>query len=205
MKEEKKQTYGCCLISTILYICLFCALPHYCENKDKEYLVEETNYIHSTGNKDKCRFIASAKDRKYKISRISREDALKRKKLICKECYPADVQEKYNNALQNILQEESDRKQHTEDMKAWESLENDNTDFSKLFVYMEANGTLHIYGNCYEAKGKLERIRFADIDTIKTTCEDCVGREYCDFIYKKLYEGIYDTNQIKEVEEDEDY
>jgi len=200
MKEDKG--YGCCLIEAIVLIIILFVLPKYTKNIGKEYLVEQTNYIHSTDDKDKCRFIASAKDRKYKISRISREDALKQKKLICKECYPADVQKKYNNALQNILQEELVRKQYSDDMAAWESLENDNSDFSKLFVYMETNGTLHIYGNCYEAKGKLVRIRFADIDTIKTTCEDCVGREYCDFIYKKLYEGIYDTNQIKEVEED---
>lgn len=203
--EEKIQKGGCCLIWIIVLIFLFFFLPGYFNNMGKEYLVEYTNYIHSTDDVDKCRFIAIAKDRNYKISRIDKSDALKQEKNICKECYPTDVYEKYFNELQNKLQEKAILKQYSNDEKEWEYLKSDNADFSKLFVYMETNGTLHIYGNCYEAKGKLERIRFADIDTIKTTCEDCVGREYCDFIYKKLYEGIYDTNQIKEVEEDEEY
>ena len=202
--ENNNSLWGCLVVSVVLFI-LFLVLRSCLNNLDKEYLVEQTNYIHSTNNKKKCRFIAIAKDRNYEISRITKDLALKRKKNICKECYPEDVYEKYNSELKTILQKEMKGKQYSEDNAAWENIGHSGEDFSKLFVYMETNGTLHILGNCYKAEGKLERINFADIDSIETTCGNCVGREYCDFIYKKLYEGIYDANQIKEVEYDEDY
>ena len=164
----------------------------------KEYLVECTDYIHSTDNPDKCRFIAIAKDRNYTISRIDKDRAFAEKKKICKECYTQQEQDEYNRLLQWKIK----HNQFWDEQETWNKLSSkQNVDYKKLIVYMEDNGTMHIDGDCYNIRNsKTTRIQLDLITRFNTTCEDCVGREYCDFIYKKVYEGIYDTSQIKDGE-----
>lgn len=170
----------------------------------KEYLVDYTGYFHSTDNPDKCRFIAIAKDRNYTISRISKDEARFHKKNICKECYTQQEQDEYNKLLRWIIE----RDRFSEERKAWQKLESkQEIDYTELIVYMEDNGTMHIEGDCYMVKNKnTTRVQLEQITRFATTCEECVGREFCDFIYKKVYEGIYDTSLIKEIDEiDTDY
>jgi len=192
------KDFGCCL-TEILILAVILYVGYSSRDWGKEYLVEKTNYIHSTNNPNKCRFVKIAKERDYKISRISKKDANYKEKKMCKFCYTAEEQKKYNQELR-------ERKKvnfYWEERKAWvDLLYNNEADFSKLYVYMEYPGKLHISGNCSGIEGTTTRLNFRDIESIETTCEDCVDREYVDFIYYKINNGVYDISQIKEVDED---
>ena len=79
-----------------------------------------------------------------------------------------------------------------------------NADFNNLYVYIDSKSKLHISTYCMElAQDKNARkVRFDDVSEIYTTCEECVGREYVDFIYKKVNEGIYDASLIGEPDDE---
>lgn len=199
-----KDPFIGCLLECIVGIAMllifhFCMKA--CSNIGKEYLVEETGYIHSTGDKERCWYIADAKKKGYKISRISMGQAKKEKKSICKACYSKEKQKEYNDDIANRKKWES----RYDDWEEWLNLSADKAiNIEKLFVYIEREkGRLHIYGNCNVAEeGELIRVRLDNVEGFDTTCEECVDREYCDFIYKAVYEGIFDSAQIKEIDDD---
>jgi len=176
--------------------CVFLNLQ--CEKWGKEYLVIETGFIHSTGNKDKCRFIAQAKEKGYVIGRIDKSEAASQGMKICQWCYTAEEVEKYN---EDVFKRKM-RKMHLDDWLEWFHFARDkNLKEHELYVYLEESGKMHIDGSCYHMKGSPTRVRFDNVTQMETACEYCVSRRYVDFIYKAVYEGILDPAQIKE----EDY
>ena len=197
----KKEGYGCCLVE-ILFVVAFFILYHFTKDINKDYLVEETGYIHSTDDDDKCRFVKIAHERNYTISRLKKDDALRQGKKICKECYSIEEQAAFNKKVSDIKEKDLYRS----DRSKWlpMSLKYDSTDYSKLVVYMEHNGVLHLDGDCgrlFGEKKELERVPFASISSFKTTCEDCVDAELVEFIYKAVYENVYDKNLIRDEED----
>ena len=193
MFKIDKKTYGCCLIGIIIVV-LTLIFGKSIMNIGKYYLVEETGYIHSTNDKDKCHFISIAKDRGYIISRISKSEAIKEEKQICRECYSEDEINEYINKLQETVT----KNQYIKDWMVWIKMNkyNHNTNFDYLYVYMESSGKLHIKGDCFEKNGIINRIKFSEIHNIESTCHACVNSSYCDFIHKYINTGIYDISLI---------
>ena len=193
----KKENLGCLLFYVIIGgIAIFSYL--YVKKANTRYYVEETGYFHSTDDEEECRFIKSAHEHGYTITKIDKKVPLEKGYNICKECFSVDMQDKYNKDL-NLRK---DFHQHLTESMEWSNLTYGvNYDFKKLFVYIDTKNILHIDGECLSIEGKTSRRPFSEIESIESTCEDCVGREYCDFIYKKIYEGVYDIKAIKEPED----
>ena len=173
---------------------------------DHECVVIETRYFHSTEDKDKCKFIAQAKERNYTIKRMSEDKAREEGYKICKVCFSQKEQESYYK-LSAIQKEFANYTKWIENHKrenlGWDFLwaktnSLTNEDFSKLYVYIDNKGKLHISTYCMELAqdNTARKIKFDDVVEINTTCELCVGREYVDFIYKKIDKGIYDVSLI---------
>ena len=201
MDNKFKEGWGCCLVE-ILFVVAFFLMLQFTKDINKEYLVEETNYIHSTGSDEKCRFIKIARERDYTISRIKKDDAIRKGKKICKECYPIEEQAAFNKKFL----EDKEKDLFWSDLLKWSPirLKYDSTDYSELVVYMEHNGVLHLDGNCGWILGKkkeLKRVPFSSIGSFKSTCEDCVDAELVEFIYKAVYENVYDKNLIRDEED----
>ena len=193
MTKTKKIILGCCLMGgAMAVLALIYAKQHM--NIGKEYVVEETGYIHSTDNPDKCYFISVAKEKGYTISRISKDDAIQEEKLICRECYPVDEINNYINKLQVTVT----KSQFIKDWMVWEMMSKykNNTHFEYLYVYMDHTGKAHLRGNCFEKNGELERTKLSDVKSIESTCRVCVSRGYSDFIYKYLTTGKYDISLV---------
>ena len=171
-------------------------------------IVVETGYFHSTNKESKCRFIAIAKQRNYTIERMSEENARKKGYKICKECFSESEQKTYYQIKE--FSEHLDfvakhAKESAQEEFMWGSLKYKNDfNYDSLCVYIDAENVLHISKTCYGIynKGAIKK-KLNDVERINTTCESCVGREYVDFIYKKINEGVYDVSQIKEVEDEE--
>ena len=193
----KKENLGCLLFYVIIGgIAIFSYL--YVKKANTRYYVEETGYFHSTDDEEECRFIKSAHEHGYAITKIDKKVPLEKGYNICKECFSVDKQDKYNKDLKL----RKDFHQHLTESMEWSNLTYGvNYDFKKLFVYIDTKNILHIDGECLSIEGKTSRRPFSEIESIESTCEDCVGREYCDFIYKKIYEGVYDIKAIKEPED----
>lgn len=172
-------------------------------------VVIETGYYHSTNKESKCKFIASAKKHGYTIKKMGKDEAIDKGYNICHYCFSKDEQELYNDfqKMKNDLKKQKERyeKYKDEDL-GWESLPyKKDYDFSKLYVYIDKELVLHISATCLSFDiDSANKVRFDDVDSISSTCEDCVERRFCDFIYKKVYEGVYDSSQIKEEEDEED-
>lgn len=198
MKMMKKENLGC-LLFYVLLGCVGIFSYLYVQNANTRYLVEETGYFHSTDDEEKCRFIKSANMHGYTIKKIDKEVPLRKGYKICKECFPQEKQDKYNKDLKW----RKDFNQHLTENMEWSYLTYGvNYDFNKLVVYIDTKNILHIDGGCFSIDGKASRLPLSEIESIESTCEDCVGREYCDFIYKKIYEGVYDIKAIKDPEDD---
>ena len=176
---------------------------------DHECVVIETGYFHSTEDKDKCRFIASAIEHNYTLKRMSEDNARKKGYKICKECFSESKQKTYNQ-----IKEFSDHldfvarhvEEETQEEFMWSSLKYaKDFNFDSLYVYIDSENVLHISMSCYSVYKNKDamKIKLNNVERIKTTCESCVGREYVDFIYKKINDGVYDVSQIKEVEDEE--
>ena len=197
MFKIDKKTYGCCLIE-IIFVVLIIVFGMSFTDIGKEYLVEETGYIHSTSDEEKCHYISIAKDCGSKISRITKSDAIKEEKNICRECYSEDEVKDYIIKLQKTIT----KNQFIKDWMVWVKMNkyNNSTNFDYLYVYMESSGKLHIKGDCFEKNGELKRIKFSNIHNIESTCKVCVSRSYCDFIYKYINTGKYDISLIDVVE-----
>ena len=173
-----------------------------------ECVVVETGYYHSTNKENKCRFIASAKQHGYTIKKISKSCAREKGYKICHYCFSSKEQKSYNELLKlhNDFKASRERYERYKDEDlGWDALpyKNDH-DFSNLYVYIDKKSILHISACCMSFDiDSANKVLFNDVEEISSTCENCVERRFCDFIYKKIYEGIYDLSQIKE-EEDED-
>ena len=134
----------------------------------KEYLVEETGYIHSTDNKEKCHYIRDAKNKGYTISRISKEEAVKEEKQICRECYPENEIWDYIKQLQVTVT----KNQTIKDWMVWDMMDTfkNNTHFEYLYVYMESTGKLHLRGDCFKKDIDTERTKLSDIKSVESIC-----------------------------------
>ena len=211
MKEDIKD-WGYCLLEILFVGALLFILPKWCTHINDEYLVEETGYIHSTGRESKCRFIKTAKERGYKISRIEKKDAIEKGYKICHDCYTKQEQEEYNEKLaKHIRDEEAQKKfdelinRKEEDLGWFNIDERENIVPSLFYVYIDATGMLHIDNKCWDLDlNGAEKVMLQDLDNITTTCATCVDRSVCDFIYKAIYEGVFDKAQIKDYEENDD-
>lgn len=197
MGKTNKGDLGCWLVVVLSLGAAFLII-HFIKDINKEYLVEYTGYIHSTGDPDKCRFIAIAKDRNYTINRIKKEEAIRQKKRICKECFPIDVQTDFNKSVSD---REANDLYWTDRLK-WSplKLKYDSIDYNGLSVYMEQSGVLHINRGCgwpLGEKKELTRVPFTSIRTFKSTCAECVDAGLCEFIYQAVYNGIYDKSLIR--------
>lgn len=169
-------------------------------NDNSHYLVDETGYFHSTNDKDKCRFIKSAKDGDYHIKKISHPEAVVYSHKICKECFTTDEQKGFRNEVTKMQLFRKMAKEHS----LWMELDgNKDVDYNNLYVYIDSSNIFHIDGNCIMLKGNASRMRLSNVESIYDTCEDCVERWLCDFIYKAVYEGVYDKNVIKCPENDD--
>lgn len=174
-----------------------------------ECVVVETGYYHSTNKDSKCKFIASAKEHGYTIKKMSEGSAMEKGYKICHYCFSKEKQKSYNELLKwhNDLKAQRERYDRYKDEDlGWDSLpyKNDHN-FSNLYVYIDNKSILHISGCCISFDmDSAYKVRFDDVEEISSTCENCVGRRFCDFIYKKIYEGVYDLSQIKEEEDEED-
>lgn len=204
------ETKGCLFFEicgvVILLTFLYAIIRDY---NNKYYFVEETGYFHSTNDEDKCKFIKSANEHGYTISKIDKNIPIENGYLICKECFTHNEQEDYikkYNWKKKIKQFDSDRVDWL--LLSSSHLLNKQFDYDKLHVYIDTNNMLHIDGNCFNCPledVRLKRYSFSEIDSISSTCEECVDREFCDFIYKKIDEGVYDINAIKDVIDNEDH
>lgn len=163
-------------------------------NENSYYFVEETEYFHSTKDADKCRFIKSAKESGYHISKKSRPWVIAYDKKICKECFAEEEQKSFHKELawaKALLRK-------SKEYNKWMNLDSESDcDFENLIVYIDSTNIFHIDGNCVVLKGNATRMRLSEVESIYNTCEDCVERWLCDFIYKAVYEGVYDKNVIK--------
>ena len=201
MDNKFKEGWGCCLVEILFLAAAFLTI-YFAKDINKEYLVEETNYIHSTGSNDKCSFIKKAHEKDYTISRIKKDDAIRQNKKICKECYPIEEQADFNKSVA----ERKENELYLSDAIKWSPirLKFNSVDYNELYVYMEHNGVLHINGKCgwlIGEKKELERVPFANITSFKSTCEDCVDTELVEFIYKAVYENVYDKDLIRDEED----
>ena len=200
MNKYSKSNYGCCLIEILLCVGVMFT-GYYVRDMNKDYLVEETGFIHSTGNEDKCPFIRQAHEKGYSIKRIERKDAARQMNKICKDCFSLEDQASFNASVQD----ERENALYIGDGLKWFRLKYGLTDYSELYVYMEDNGVLHINGGCGKLLGKkknLKRTSFANVNSFKSTCEDCVDAELVEFIYKAVYKNVYDKNLIRESNDD---
>ena len=174
-----------------------------------ECVVVETGYYHSTNKENKCRFIASAKQHGYTIKKISESNAREKGYKICHYCFSSKEQKSYNELLKlhNDFKASRERYERYKDEDlGWDALpyKNDH-DFSNLYVYIDKKSILHISACCMSFDiDSANKVLFNDVEEISSTCENCVERRFCDFIYKKIYEGIYDLSQIKEEEDKDD-
>ncbi len=167
--------------------------------KNHECVVVETGYYHSTDKSSRCRFIKSAKEGGYTIKRTNRNEAIYNRYKICKECFSQEEQSSYNNDIKEKKEYETKRKEWLK----WEGLKHGKTDYNELYVYLDRKDVLHISPFCVS---DYKELPFVELDSVSSTCEECIGAEYGDFVYKAVYEGIYDTSLIKEIDEiDTDY
>lgn len=211
MIDKTKGWLGCLFyfIIILIIIVLIQLYNDYQKKKESYYLIEETGYFHSTKNEEKCRFIKFANEHGYTIKMIDKYVPIEKGYHICKECFTHNEQEKYikhYNRSKMFELHESDRFEWV--YLSINHLMNSQFDFNKLYVYLDTLNILHIDGNCFYCTfegGHVTRYSFSEIDRISSTCGECVKREFCDFIYKKIYEGVYDINAIKDGIDDEDY
>lgn len=201
MDRDAVKGWAGCLIP-IIALFAFVVIYRSC-NSDKEdacYLVEETGYFHSTNDKDKCRFIKSAKEGNYHINKKSRLWVLAYDKKICKECYTNEEQKTFHEELARAKLLIQKSKEHNK----WIGLDSESDcDYDDLTVYIDSMNTIHIDGNCVMILNKSStKVAFGDIEHINNTCEECVERWLCDFIYKAVYERVYDKSVIKTPEEE---
>lgn len=205
MSDKTKGWLGCLFyfIIFLIIIVLIQLYNDYQKKKESYYLVEETGYFHSTKNEDKCKFIKFAKEKGYTIKMIDKYVPIEKDYHICNECFTHNEQEKYIkdykfSKISNL---------HESDISKWEQLSAYlPCNFNELYVYLDTLNILHIDGNCLYCTiegGRVTRYSFSEIDSISSTCGDCVKRKYCDFIYKKIYEGVYDIKAIKDDIDDE--
>lgn len=176
--------------------------------KGYECVVVETGYYHSTNKEDKCHFIKLAKSRDYTIKKINRSKAIDNNYKICHECFTNEEQDGYNKvlALHNHMNNYSRwLKEHMNEDLGWTALAY-TRNYDSLFVYIDSKSILHISAICGELAddGNALKVRFEDVNRINSTCGSCVGREYIDFIYKKINTGVFDISQIKEASDDFD-
>lgn len=184
---------GCLLPIAAVVIVLIIIWPS--GKTGKPYFVEETKYFHSPQNKDNCKFYKSAKENRLSIKRVSESETIVYGYKMCKVCYGQKEQAEHIKKIAGFRQLELKSK----DYRFWEDLEYESKQkFDSLYVYIDSKNTLHIDGNCISVINQTtSRIPFANIESIENTCEECVERWLCDFIYKKVYEGVYDPKVIK--------
>lgn len=174
-----------------------------------ECVVAETGYYHSTNKESKCRFIEDANKKGYTIKRTSQSKAIDNGYKICNECFSKEDQDSYykllslHNHLGNYCHW---LHEHMNEDLGWTLLwTKNNIDVDSLYVYIDNKSILHISSICSDLAddGNAKKVKFDDVNSIKATCENCVGREYVDFIYKKIHEGTYDFSLIKWASDDE--
>ena len=149
----------------------------------------------------------------YTIKKTSKSKAMDKGYKICQECFSKKQQESYYElaAIENKFNNYSKWiEDHKGENLGWGELlataiVEKNINFNNLYVYMDSKSKLHISTYCMElAQDKsAKKVRFDDVSEIYATCEECVGREYVDFIYKKVNDGIYDVSLIGEPEDDD--
>lgn len=198
-KSGLSNLLGCLIQIAIIVVVIYLLMPN--GKSGNPYLVKETGYFHSAKNKDTCRFYIQAKESGYTIKRVDTIFAVMKGYRICKFCYSKEEQDSYNEKLNKKIVEDAERNEYLK----WENLNIDKqADYNDLFVYIDGKDVLHISYFCASDLGRnrnFVKIPFSQIETISSTCEECVGAEFCDFIYKAVYEGVYDTDLIKEVDD----
>ena len=174
-----------------------------------ECVVVETGYYHSTNKENKCPFIEDANKKGYTIKRTSQSKAIENGYKICKVCFSEKEQDSYYKLFSSHSHMDNYSHwlhEHMNEDLGWTLLgiKND-VNVDSLYVYIDNKSVLHISSICGDLAddGNAKKVKFDNVNSIKTTCENCVGREYVDFIYKKIHEGIYDFSLIKESKEDE--
>lgn len=194
--ESDNKSFGCCLLEILAVLAVI--VLFFIDTEERGYyFVEETGYVHSTKKGSKCPFVKDASKKEYHITKIEKYDAITKEAKICKSCYTDDEQKEYNEMLGKYRE----MKPYYDDSTKWREINNKTTDFSNLYVYIEDNGKLHIYGMCVE-KTSLTRVPLSEVSKFDVLCQNCVDVEYTEFIYKAVYEGIYDAELIRESEED---
>ena len=197
MNPKNKKIIAYCLIGGIIAVLVLIFGKQHMDI-GKEYLVEETGYIHSTDNKEKCHYIRDAKNKGYTISRISKEEAVKEEKQICRECYPVNEIWDYIKQLQVTVT----KNQTIKDWMVWDMMDTfkNNTHFEYLYVYMESTGKLHLRGDCFKKDIDTERTKLSDIKSVESICPICVSRKYRNFIDNYIKTGKYDITLIDKAE-----
>lgn len=159
--------------------------------RDYPCVVIETNCYHSTSDESKCSHVKFAKNQQYNIEKVTEDDAIAKRCKICNECFSLKEQDTYNQLKWFS--------EHLAEDLGWSLLWlKKDIDYESLYIYLEPNGILHISGVCYELlkKRNAKKLKLSDVNDASTLC-DCVNREYRDFIYKKILEGVYDKSLIK--------
>ena len=101
----------------IVLLCLIVLCFYNCSgNKNKAYLVEETNYIHCSKDVGTCKYIDQAKENGYNLKTVDFSSAPYYEYKICRFCFSPKVVQEYDNKIKEILeskyrrQREIDRK-----------------------------------------------------------------------------------------------
>ena len=71
-------------------------------NKEKAYLVENTNYIHCSKDDGACKFIDQAKEKGYKIKTVDLSSAPYSEYKICRLCFSPQKVQEYDRKLKGI-------------------------------------------------------------------------------------------------------
>lgn len=203
-KDTVKGWIGC--LTPIIAISIYVVSYRSCQESkvEKYFYVEQTGYFHSTKDEDECRFIKSAKKDDYTIKMINYSEAICYNYKICKECYTKEQQATFYKEVARYKEISKRSKEYN----AWRNLYNEqDADYDKLQVYIDTSNVLHIDGNCIFNKLEMKRIPLNEVESINNTCEDCVERWVVDFLYKSVYEKVYDKSVIKypDTEYDEEY
>ena len=72
------------------------------DNKEKAYLVENTNYIHFSKDDGSCKFIDQAKEKGYKIKAVDLSSSPYSEYKICRLCFSPKMVHEYERKLKEI-------------------------------------------------------------------------------------------------------
>ena len=91
----------------VFYILLSWTVYSCSDDKEKVYLVEETNYIHSSKEGGTCKFMDQAREKGYSVKKVKISSAPYYKYKMCRLCFSPQMVQEYDKKLKARIESES--------------------------------------------------------------------------------------------------